>query len=52
MELGFEIQKTNIGTRIRNLEITVYQFPSKTNNSEMFGTNLPKNEFWGQNFKN
>ena len=30
----------------------VYQFLDKTDNSEFLGPNLPKNGFWGQNFKN
>ena len=28
------------------------QFLDKTNNSDFFGPNLPKNGFWGWNFKN
>ena len=30
----------------------VCQFSCKTNNIDVFGPNLAKNEFWGQNFKN
>ena len=30
----------------------VYQFSGKTNNFDFLGPNLPKNEFWGRNFKN
>ena len=30
----------------------VYQFSDKTNNFDLLGPNLPKNGFWGQNFKN
>ena len=30
----------------------VYQFLDKTDNFEFLGPNLPKNGFWGQNFKN
>ena len=30
----------------------MYQFSDKTNNFDFFGPNLPKNEFWSQNFKN
>ena len=30
----------------------MYQFLDKTDNFEFLGPNLPKNEFWGQNFKN
>ena len=29
-----------------------YQFSDKTDNFEFLGPNLPKNRFWGQNFKN
>ena len=30
----------------------VCQFSGKTDNFDFFGPNLPKNEFWGRNFKN
>ena len=30
----------------------MYQFLDKTDNFEFLGPNLPKNGFWGQNFKN
>ena len=30
----------------------MYQFSDKTDNFEFLGPNLPKNRFWGQNFKN
>ena len=30
----------------------MYQFSDKRYNFEFLGTNLPKNRFWGQNFKN
>ena len=30
----------------------MYQFLDKTDNFEFLGINLPKNGFWGQNFKN
>ena len=30
----------------------MYQFSGKMNNFDFLGPNLPKNEFWGQNFKN
>ena len=45
MDLGFEIQKNNVGTRINNLEITSVPISGKTNNFEFFGPNLPKNGF-------
>ena len=28
------------------------QFSAKLDNFDFFGPNLPKNEFWGRNFKN
>ena len=49
MGLGLEIQKTNIGVRI---SIHVCQFSGKTDNLDFFDPNLPKNGFWGRNFKN
>ena len=30
----------------------MYQFLDKTDNFEFLGPNLPKNGFWGRNFKN
>ena len=30
----------------------MHQFSDKTNNFEFLGSNLPKNGFWGRNFKN
>ena len=30
----------------------LHQFSDKTNNIELLGPNLPKNSFWGRNFKN
>ena len=44
MDLGFEIQKINIGTRLRNLEITCFPILGKTNNLDFFGPNLPEKE--------
>ena len=53
MDLGFEIQKTNVGTRISNLEITcVPNFQAKRTTLTFFGPYLPKIKFWGRNFKN
>ena len=52
MDLVFEIHKTNVGTRISNLDITVYQFSGKTNNFDSFGPNLPKNGFRVRNSEN
>ena len=51
-KLGFEIHKTNVGIRINTLRYQMYQFSDKTSNFEFLGPNLPKNGFWGQNFKN
>ena len=51
-KLGFEIHKTNVGIRINTLRYQVYQFSDKTDNFEFLGPNLPKNGFWGRNFKN
>ena len=30
----------------------MYQFAAKLDNFDFFGPNLPKNEYWVQNFKN
>ena len=30
----------------------MYEFSDKTDNFDFLGPNLPKNGFWGQNFKN
>ena len=50
--LGFEIQKTNVRIRITILRYHVYQFSDKIDNFEFLCPNLPKNGFWGQNYKN
>ena len=34
------------------LRYNVHQFSDKTDNFKSLGPNLPKNRFWGQNFKN
>ena len=47
MSLGFEIQKTNVGIIISILDI-----PCVSIFFDFFGPNLPKNGFWGHNFKN
>ena len=52
MDLGSEIQKANVGIRISILKIHACQFSGKTDNFDCFDPNLPKNEFWGWNFKN
>ena len=35
-----------------SLRYHVYQFSDKANNFDILGPNLPKNGFWGRNFKN
>ena len=35
-----------------SLKYHVYQFSDKMNNFELLSPNLPKNGFWGRNFKN
>ena len=35
-----------------SLRYHAYQFLDKTDNFEFLGPNLPKNGFWGRNFKN
>ena len=51
-KLGFEIQKTNVGIRISILEILCAPIFRQTDNLEFLGQNLPKNGFWGRDFKN
>ena len=48
MNLGFEVEKTNVGIRIRILEIPCV--PILTDNFDFFAPNLP-NRFWVRNFK-
>ena len=51
-KLGFEIQKTNVGIRISILEIPNVQIFWQNGQLWLFRPkNLPKNEFWGRNFK-
>ena len=52
MDLGFEIQKTNVATRINNLEITGVPILRQNKQLSLFWPNLPKNGFSGWNFKN
>ena len=49
MDLGFEIEKTNAGTRISNLEVTWEQFSGKIDKYGFFGPNLAKNKFLVRN---
>ena len=52
MDLGFEIQETNVGIGISTLEYHVCRFSSKTDNFDFFGPNLPKNGFRVGNSEN
>ena len=52
MNLGLEIQKTNVGIRIIILGTLWVPIFRQNNNFDFFCPNLPKNKFWGQNFKN
>ena len=52
MDLGFEIQKTNVGVRISILTIPCVPIFRQNGQPWLFWPSLPKNEFWGQNFKN
>ena len=49
-KLGFQIQKTNIGIKISIFEIPYV--PILKQNFDFLVPNLPKNVFWGRNFKN
>ena len=48
MDLGFEIRKTNIGTRIRNLEITCANFQAKQTTLTFLAQICPKMDFWSE----
>ena len=50
-QIGFEIQKTNVGIRISILENTICTNFQKWTTFEFLGPNLPKNGFWGRSFK-
>ena len=50
--LGSKFEKSKSGFRISILEILTHQFFDKTDNFEFLDPNLPKNGFWGRNFKN
>ena len=49
MNLGPEIQKTNVGIRISIAKMPCVPVSGKADNFDFFGTNLPKNGFWGWN---
>ena len=51
MDLELEIHKTNVVIRIGILKKLCGPIFWK-NNLDFFGPNLPKNGFWGRNFKN
>ena len=52
MDLGLEIQKTNIRIRINILEVPSVSILRQNSNFDFFIRNLPKNGFYGWNFKN
>ena len=52
MDLGSEIQKNNVGIRISIAKMPCVPISGKMDNFDFFDPNLPKNGFWGQNFKN
>ena len=53
MELRLEIQKTNVGIKIKFFKILcVCQFLGKTKNFDFFYPNFPKNGYWGRNYRN
>ena len=51
-ELGFDIHKTNVGIRISICETPSVPIFRQNGQLWIFVSNLPKNGFWGQNFKN
>ena len=51
MDLGLAIQKTNVGTRISIVKMPCVRIFKKRDNFDFFDLNLPKNKFWGRNFK-
>ena len=50
--MGSKFQKPKPDSESASLRYYVHQFSDKTNNFEFLGPNLPKNGFWGRNFKN
>ena len=50
--LELEFQKTDVEIRISILEIPCVSISEKTDNFDFLSPNLPKNWFWGWNFKN
>ena len=52
MDLGLEIQKTNVGIRISIIKLPCVPVFRKKGQLWHFRPNLPKNRFWGRNFKN
>ena len=53
MDLGLKIQKKKILEHdSASSRYYVCQFSDKTDNFDFPGTNLPKDGFWGCNFKN
>ena len=50
--LGSKFQKSKSGFEISILEILCAPIFRQNGNFEFLGPNLPKNKFWGRNFKN
>ena len=51
MNFGVEILSLILDLESASLRYYVHQFSDKTDNFEFLGPNLPKNGFWGRNFK-
>ena len=51
MDLGLEIQKTNVGIRISIVKMPCMPIFRKNQQLWLFNNNLCKNGFWGWNFK-
>ena len=45
------VKNLSLDSESASLRYYVHQFSDKTDNFEFLGPNLPKNEFWGWNFK-
>ena len=52
LDLGLEIQKSNVGIRINILEIPCVPFFRKNRKIWLFRPKFAKKKFWGRNFKN
>ena len=49
---GWKLRKLMLECELSSSRYYVCQFLGETNNFDFFGPNLPRNEFWVQNFKN